>query len=107
MWRSRPTNVYNSRRTRPGRVRDPVDSPQPMRRWTLWMRYGGLWSMRVMAGTPEVAGGHTALDRQTAAGELDRVAIAEVDVYGRTGSLTVVRIGTSTPDASQTATVIP
>lgn len=83
------------------------DSPQPMRRWAVWSRYGGLWAMRVVTGSPGESGGHVAVNRQAAAGELDRVAVAEVDVYGRLGSLTVVRIGAPTPDPMQAATVVP
>jgi uncharacterized lipoprotein YddW (UPF0748 family) len=82
-----------------------------LQRWVLWTRCGGMWSMRVVSshdstGASE-AGGHVAIDRQNAAGELDRVAVAELDACGRLGSLTVARIAPAAPEQVQAATVNP
>lgn len=58
------------------------------RRWVVWTRYGERWTMRVVAD-----GAHVTLARESAAGMLDRVAVSEVDGFGRTGRPGVVRIG--------------
>ena len=77
-----------------------------MRRWVVWARHGGAWTMSVAPGGSD-SSGHTTLVRQNAAGELDRVAVGELDAYGRIGPLTIVRIAPAVPEPVQAAGVNP
>jgi uncharacterized lipoprotein YddW (UPF0748 family) len=76
------------------------------RRWIVWGRGGGVWSLRVVPGDGDPSG-HVTLDRRTVSGELDRVGVTEVDTYGRIGPPTLVRIGPAAPEIGQAATVRP
>ncbi len=84
------------------KVRSESHPGAGVRRWVVWARYGGLWSMRVSGED-----GHLTLPRQGAGGTLDRVGVAEVDEFGRVGSMALMRVGSAAPADEPTARVGP
>jgi uncharacterized lipoprotein YddW (UPF0748 family) len=75
-----------------------VETEGGMRRWVVWTRYGARWTMRVVVNEGKVVVG-----RESAAGTLDRVAVGEVDGFGRMSRLGIARVrraGASVTDAA-------
>jgi hypothetical protein len=83
-------------------IGQPLGDGTGVRRWVVWARHGGIWTMRVVGGD-----GNTALKRHDAAGELDRVGVAEVDAFGRVGSMALMSIEPAAPAEGRSAMVGP
>ncbi len=64
-----------------------TESETGWHRWVVWTRYGERWTMRVVSNQM-----HATIPRESPSGTLDRMAVAEVDGFGRVGRFDMVRV---------------